>query len=126
MIESFSFYILIGSIIIGIFLLILAFRKVRNNRGILTSSILEEKIQTLATAVHGVSRAYDIKTLDQGLSGLIVHMKIEVDPNTKVKELDDLIDRVKERIQTNMHSIRQIFIEALAAEANANQPPSET
>jgi divalent metal cation (Fe/Co/Zn/Cd) transporter len=123
MIDSFSFYILIGSIIIGIFLLILAFRKVRNNRGILTSSILEEKIQTHATAVHGVSRAYDIKTLDQGLSGLIVHMKIEVDPDTKVKELDDFIDRVKEQIQTNMPSIRQIFIEVLVAEASATPPP---
>jgi cation diffusion facilitator family transporter len=114
----------IGSIIIGLLMLVLAFRLVRDNQGVLTASaapvLVEEKIQTLATAVHGVSQAYDIKSMDQGISGLIVHMKIEVDPDTQVKDVDDLIDRVKERIQTKIPTVRQVFIEVLADESEEN------
>jgi cation diffusion facilitator family transporter len=111
----------IGSILIGFMLLFLAFNLIRDNQGVLTGSaapaMVEKKIQDLVLAIHGVSQAYDIKTIDQGISGLIVHMKVEVDPDTQVKDVDDLTERIKDKLQERITNVRQVFIEVLADES---------
>lgn len=112
----------IGSIVIGVLLLILAYNLFRYNRGFLTGSaapvMVEKKIQDLVLGIHGVSQVYDLKTIDQGISGLIVHMTVEVDPDTQVKDVDDLTERIKDKLSERIQSIRseQVFIEVLADE----------
>jgi cation diffusion facilitator family transporter len=110
----------IASMIIGGMLLILALNLLRYNRGFLIGSsapaLVEKRIEEMVTSIHGVSQVTDLKTIDQGLSGLIVHLKVEVEPDTQVKDVDDLTDRIKDRIQSRMSTVRQVFIEVLADE----------
>ncbi|MBY0405989.1 MAG: cation diffusion facilitator family transporter, partial [Cyanobacteria bacterium] len=110
-----------GSVIIGLLLLFLAFNLIWENKGVLTGAaapvLVENKIQDLVLSLHGVSQVYDIKTIDQGISGLIVHMKVEVEPDTQVKDVDDLTERIKDRLQERFSNVRQVFIEVLADES---------
>jgi cation diffusion facilitator family transporter len=113
----------IGSIVIGLMLLVLAVNLFRYNRGFLTGSaapaMVENKIEEMVLSTHGVSQVCDMKTIDQGISGLIVHMTVEVDPDTQVKDVDDLTERIKERLSERFQNIRseQVFIEVLADES---------
>lgn len=112
----------IGSVIIGCLLLFLAYNLIKDNQGILTGAaapaLVEKKIRDLVLGLHGVSQVSDLKTIDQGHSGLFVSMKVEVDPDTLVKDVDDLNDRIKDRLVDRIPTIRrdQIFIDTLADE----------
>jgi cation diffusion facilitator family transporter len=114
----------IASIIIGVLLLILGFNLLRFNRGFLlgaaASELVESKITSIVKTVNGVSQVHDLKTIDQGLAGLIVHMSVEVEPDTPVKDVDDLTDRIKQRLSRQLSNVRQVFIEVLANETEEN------
>ncbi|MEB3206207.1 MAG: cation diffusion facilitator family transporter [Vampirovibrionales bacterium] len=111
----------IGSIIIGSLLFILAVSLFRYNRSFLTGSAaapnVEAQIRTLVNSIYGVSEITDLKTIDRGLAGLIVHMSVEVDPDTQVKDVDDLTEHIKHKLQERMANIDQVFIEVLADES---------
>lgn len=110
----------IASMLIGALLMFLAINLFRYNRSFLTgaaaSAKVEELIQTIVGNIHGVSQVHSLTTMDQGVSGLIVHLTVDVEPNTPVKDVDDLTDRIKERLQERIPNIRQVFIEVLADE----------
>jgi cation diffusion facilitator family transporter len=110
----------VASILIGVMLLVLALNLLRYNRGFLTGAaapaVVEERITALVKSVRGVSQLKELKTIDQGLSGLIVHMTTEVDPEIPVKDVDDLTDRIRKLIQRHVPTVRQVTIEVLADE----------
>jgi cation diffusion facilitator family transporter len=110
----------IASVLIGVMLLVLALNLLRYNRGFLTGAaapaIVEERIRNLVLSVPGVSQLKELKTIDQGLSGLIVHMTTEVDPEIPVKDVDDLTERIRKLIQRHVPTVRQVTIEVLADE----------
>lgn len=108
----------IASILIGLLLFALAINLFSYNRSFLTGSAapptVERRIHDLVLATHGVSEIHDLKTINQGMSGLFIHMKVKVDPETLVKDVDDLTDRIRDRIQDHISNARQVFIEVLA------------
>jgi cation diffusion facilitator family transporter len=110
-----------ASILIGLLLCGMAFYLFRHNRGILTqtsaSPSVENRIIDLATNLSGVSEVLDLKTVDHGMAGLTVHLQVEVDPYTQVKDVDDLTERLKEKIQKRIRSVKQVFVEVLADES---------
>jgi cation diffusion facilitator family transporter len=110
----------IASIAVGLVLLTLAINLLRYNRGFLIGSAapepVEQKIQDVVMSLHGVSQLVDLKTIDQGLAGTIVHMKVEVEPDTMVRDVDDLTEHIKSKVQQRVPSVRQVFIEVLADE----------
>ncbi|MCE3235906.1 MAG: hypothetical protein K0Q50_2086 [Vampirovibrio sp.] len=111
----------ITSILIGLMLLGMAFYLFRHNRGILTqtsaSPKVEKRITDLVTSLYGVSEVLDLKTVDHGLGGLTVHLQVQVDPYTQVKDVDDLTERIKEKIQNRVSHVNQVFVEVLADES---------
>lgn len=111
----------IVSILIGGLLAGMAIYLFRHNRGILTqtsaSPKMEKRITDLVTSMHGVSEILDLKTLDHGLAGLTIHLKVQVDPYIQVKDVDDLTDRIKEKIQRRISQASQVFVEVLADES---------
>lgn len=111
----------ITSIIIGLMLAGMAIYLFRHNRGILTqtsaSPKVEKRISDLVTSIHGVSEILDLKTVDHGIVGLTVHLKVQVDPYIQVKDVDDLTDRIKEKIQRRITQASQVFVEVLADES---------
>jgi CBS domain containing-hemolysin-like protein len=92
-----------------------------NSRGLTGSSAgphLEERIRSFAQSLNGVSQIHDLKTIDYGLSGVVVHMRVEVDPDTQVKDVDDLTERIRDRLQARIGNIKDVIIEVQADETN--------
>jgi len=114
----------IASIIIGLMLLALAIYLLKNNMSFLTGVAarpqVEEMIKDIASKVNGVSQVHELKTMDMGTSGLIVNMEIEVDPETQVKDADDIADRLEERIREKVGNIAHVTIEVQADDTEEN------
>ncbi|MDD3013110.1 MAG: cation diffusion facilitator family transporter [Candidatus Gastranaerophilales bacterium] len=114
----------IASIIIGLMLLALAIYLAKNNMSFLTGVAakpqIEEMIKDIASRVNGVSQVHELKTMDMGTSGLIVNMEIEVDPETQVKDADDIADRLEERIREKVGNIAHVTIEVQADDTEEN------
>jgi cation diffusion facilitator family transporter len=114
----------IASIIIGIILFALAIYLLKYNINSLTGSAakpqIEEMIREIATKVNGITQVQDLKTMDMGSSGLIVNMEIEVDPETQVKDADDIADKLEEKIREKIKNIAHITIEVQAETAEEN------
>lgn len=112
----------VGSIFIGLFLTILGVYLFINNSKSLTgmsaSPEKEAKIRETVLGIHGVSKIHDLRTADYGLSGVVVTLRVEVSPEIQVKDVDDLTDHIKERLQTRMRSIKEVIIEVLADETD--------
>ncbi|MEI7474070.1 MAG: cation diffusion facilitator family transporter [bacterium] len=110
----------IASIFIGLILLSLALYLLTHNVNALTGASAkpqtEEMIRTIANSVNGISQVHDLKTMDMGPSGLIVNMEIEVDPETQVKDADDIADKLEQRIRAKIDNIAHVTIEVQADE----------
>lgn len=114
----------VASIIIGLILLLLAVYLLKNNVNALTGASakpqVEQSIRDIATKVRGVSHLHELKTMDMGTSGLIVNMKIEVDPETQVKDADDIAEKLEEKIKNEIKDIAHVTIEMQADDAEDN------
>ncbi len=109
------------SMVIGVMLFAMAIYLFKHNRGVLTQTAAPAKVETrireLVCSLNGVSEVLDLKTIDHGLAGLTVHLTVQVDPYTLVKDVDDLTERIKERIQDRITNVSQVFVEVLADES---------
>jgi CBS domain containing-hemolysin-like protein len=79
---------------------------------------VEQRIREFVLSLSSVSQVHDLKTIDYGMSGVVVHMRLEVDPDTPVKDVDDLTERIRDRIQARVGNIKEVIIEVLADETN--------
>ena len=114
----------VASIIIGFILLGLAIYLLKNNVNSLTGMSarphVEELIKDITSKVHGVSQLHELKTMDMGTSGVIVNMKIEVDPETQVKDADDIADKLEQRIKEQIKDVTHVTIEMQADDSEEN------
>lgn len=114
----------IGSFLVGILLLILAIKLFIYNKGILmgssASQSVEAAIRETVLGLYGVSHIHDLSTLDQGHSGLIIHTTVEVEPDLPVKDMDDLTERIKQRLSDKFEAVKpeQVFIEVQADDSD--------
>jgi cation diffusion facilitator family transporter len=112
----------VASMIIGVMLLGLSISLFRYNRTFLTGAAASESveiaIERLVNDTHGVSSIMDLRTINQGISGLFIQMKIQVDPDIAVRDVDDLIDHVKDRLVQNLRNVKDVFIEVVADESD--------
>lgn len=113
----------IGSILIALILFVLAGRLFLDNKSILLGSAASTKVEAAirktTLQMHGVSQIHDLKTIDQGHAGLMIHMTVEIEPDTPVKDMDDLTERIKKRLDRRFKQVRpeQVFIEVQADES---------
>ena len=114
----------IASIIIGTILFFLAIYLLKNNVSSLTVQSaepkVEEKIRQVAATIHGVTDVIELKTIDLGSSGVIINMTIEVDPETQMKDADDIADMLERKIRKVIKNIAHITIELQAHDAEDN------
>ncbi len=105
----------IASGIIALMLLFLAGYMLKNNVNLLTGLSaepqVEEVIKQIAENLHCVSCVKELKTMNMGTSGLIVNIKIEVDPDMQVKEADDISEMVERKIREHFNNISHISVE---------------
>ncbi|MCD7878327.1 MAG: cation diffusion facilitator family transporter [Candidatus Gastranaerophilales bacterium] len=114
----------IASGIIALMLLFLAGYMLKNNVNLLTGLSaepqVEEVIKQIAENLHCVSCVKELKTMNMGTSGLIVNIKIEVDPDMQVKEADDISEMVERKIREHFKNISHISIEIDSDDAEEN------
>lgn len=114
----------IASGIIALMLLFLAGYMLKNNVNLLTGLSaepqVEEVIKRIAENLHGVSCVKELKTMNMGTSGLIVNIKIEVDPEIQVKEADDISEMVERKIREHFNNISHISVEIDSNDAEEN------
>ena len=114
----------IASVIIGTILFFLAIYLLKNNVNSLTVQSaepdVEEKIREVASTIHGITGVIELKTIDLGSSGLIINMTIEVDPETQMKDADDIADMLERKIKKVIKNITHITIEFQAHDAEDN------
>lgn len=111
----------ITSILIGFLLLGLAIRLFSDNRSVLTGAaapvLVEQRIRDLVMQTHGIWAILDVRTMDQGAGGLFIHLKVEVNPDIPIRDMDDIILHLKERLQSNLPNVREVLVEAMADES---------
>lgn len=111
----------IASMLIGGLLLLLAINLFGYNRNFLTgaaaSATVESQIEDLVLSTHGISSILELKTIDQGASGLLIHLKVEVDPDIPIRDMDDMIEHLKTRLTQNIPNLRDVIVEVVADES---------
>ncbi len=114
----------VASIIIGVILLFLAFYLIKNNVNSLTVQSaqprVEEIIRKTASSIHGITKVTELKTIDLGTSGLVINMAIEVDPQTQMKDADDIAQMLERKIKKNVKNVNHVTIELEAHDEEDN------
>jgi len=105
----------LGAVIIGIFLAIFAFFLLMGIRDLLVgksaSLVTEKKIRDAALEVEEVNSVLDLKTLHVGSEKLLVNLEVHMRDRLTTDELEKLIDKIKERIQAAVPSVKYIQVE---------------
>ncbi len=114
----------IASIIIGVILFCLAIYLIKNNVNSLTVQSaqpkVEEIIRNTAGTIHGISRVTELKTMDLGSGGLVINMTIEVDPQTQMKDADDIAQMLERKIKKHVKNVNHVAIELEAHDDEEN------
>ena len=114
----------LASGVIALMLLFLAGYMLKNNVNLLTGLSaepqVEEVIKQIAENLHCVSCVKELKTMNMGTSGLIVNIKIEVDPDIQVKEADDISEMVDRKIREHFSNISHVSVEIDSNDAEEN------
>lgn len=114
----------VASIIIGVILLCLAIYLLKNNVNSLTVQSaeprVEEIIRNVASSIHGITNVVELKTMDLGSSGLVINITIEVDPETQVKDADDIAQMLERKIKKHVKNAKHVTIELEAHDEEDN------
>ena len=114
----------IASLIIGFILFMLAIYLLKNNVNFLTGKAaepqVEEIIRNTAKNIHGITNIHELKTINMGVSGLIINMQIEVDSEIPVKDADDIADMLERKIRKRIKNIQHVTIEIFARDVEDN------
>ncbi len=112
----------IASIIIGILLMVMSGYLFFHNSSILTGASaapkVQQKIESLVEHIHGVTEVHELTTIDRGLAGVKVELKVEVEPETMVKDVDDLVEHIKDKVSSRISNVNRehISVEVFADE----------
>lgn len=105
----------LGAMIIGIVLAIFSIFLVIGIRelfiGKRASDETEEKIIEAAEKVDGVEEVLGIKTLHIGSERLLVNLDVHMQSRLSTRELEKIMDEIKEKIRQHVPSVRHIQIE---------------
>ena len=114
----------IASIVIGCILLYLAFFLLKNNVNSLTVQSaeprVEEIIRNVASTIHGITHVVELKTIDLGSTGVVINMTIEVDPETQMKDADDIAQMLERKIRKYIRNVNDVTIELQAHDEEDN------
>ncbi len=105
----------LGAMAIGITLAFFSFSLLMGIRDLLVgrsaSSETETKIKDAARKIDEVQEVLDLKTLHVGSEKLLVNIEVNMDRHLETQELEKLIDKIKEKIQNEVPSVKYIQVE---------------
>ena len=105
----------IGAMVVGVTTAILAFVLILGLRGLLVGERaapeIEKKINEAALSIREVKEVLDLRTMQIGPDRLLVNIEVHIKDGLKTDDLEVLIDRIKQRIQEKVSSIRYVQVE---------------
>lgn len=105
----------LGAIVIGIVLAVLAYLLLLGIRDLLVgrsaSKETEEKIKEAALEIEEVTDVLALKTLHVGSEKLLVNLEVHMKSRLDTREIEKLMDQIKERIKTEVPSVKYIQVE---------------
>ena len=105
----------IGAMIVGVTTAVLAVVLILGLRGLLVGERaapeIEEKIKDAALSVRHVKDVVDLRTMQIGLGKLLVAIEIHAQDGLETDELEKLTDKIKDRLQEKVKSIRYVQVE---------------
>ena len=114
----------VASILIGALLFFLAIYLLKNNVNSLTVQSaeprVEEIIRNVASTIHGIAHVVELKTIDLGSTGVVINMTIEVDPETQMKDADDIAQMLERKIRKYIKNVNDVTIELQAHDEEDN------
>ena len=104
-----------GAILIGILLGLFALILVRGAKdllvGMTASPETETKIRQSALSLPRVREVLDLRTMHIGSEKLLVNMEVHLDKKLTTREIEELIDQIKDKIRTEVPTVRHIQVE---------------
>lgn len=105
----------LGAMVIGVVLAVFAFFLVLGIRELLigksASAVTEEKIKKAALKIEEVEDVLDIKTLHVGSEKLLVNLFVRMESKLGTRELEKLIDKIKDTIQKEVPTAKYVQVE---------------
>jgi cation diffusion facilitator family transporter len=105
----------VGAMVVGVTTAVLAFVLILGLRGLLVGERaapeIEEKIKEVALSIREVEEVLDLRTMQIGPDRLLVNIELHIEDGLKTEELEELIDKIKERIEEKVSSIRYVQVE---------------
>lgn len=105
----------LGAILIGVVLTILAFILLIGTVDLIVgrsaSLEMEEKIKSIALKVPQVHQVLGLKTLHIGSERLLVNLDVHLQHNLTTNEIEELIDKIKEKIKREIPQVKHIQVE---------------
>jgi divalent metal cation (Fe/Co/Zn/Cd) transporter len=112
----------LGAIVIGFSLAILAYLLLLGIRDLLVgrsaSKETEEKIKEAALTVEEVTDVLALKTLHVGSEKLLVNLEVHMKSRLGTREIEKLMDQIKDKIQVEVPSVKYIQVELETPERN--------
>ena len=105
----------LGAVLIGIVLAFLAYLLLLGVRDLLigkrASPETEAKIRKAALSVEEVREVLGLKTLHIGSEKLLVNLEVHMQSRLTTRELEKLIDKIKQRIELEVPSVKYMQVE---------------
>jgi len=112
----------IGAMAIGIILGVLTLFLLINTKQLLigkrASPKIERKIKKAILSVKNVKSVLDLKTMIVGLGKILVNAEVHVNQNLNTKQIEQLMDQIKETAKKEVKEISHIQIELETPESN--------
>ncbi|HEY4157162.1 MAG TPA: cation diffusion facilitator family transporter [Polyangiaceae bacterium] len=105
----------VGSIAIGLVLCGVGFLLARDIKSLLLgegiTAEMRAEVSALAESTPGVLKVTQLLSMHLGPAAIVLALKVRVDPQTTVKELERMIDELEERVRARFPEMKQIFVE---------------
>ncbi len=104
-----------GSVVIGVLLAVVAILLARITHGLLIGESAQPEDQARALAITetiaGVQKVTQLLSMHLGPDVVILALKVAFRPGTTVEQVEDITNRIEEKIRAAMPHMRKIFIE---------------
>ena len=105
----------LGSILIGVMVAILAFILINNVKDLLigktASPEVESKIREHSLSIPEVKQVLGLKTMHIGSDKLLVNLDVQLESALTTRQIEKLIDQIKDKIRSEIPSVRHIQVE---------------
>jgi cation diffusion facilitator family transporter len=105
----------LGSIVIGLLLMVVAFLIARDAHSLLigerASTETEHRVQALTEGTAGVRAVTQLLTMHLGPEFVVLAMKIAFEPDATVERVEQVINEIEIRIRKELPEMKKIFVE---------------